>query len=134
MGRTLLAIVAAWITGMAIIMIVEMIGSAFNPQPPSNFMTMTAEETAAYVKTIPTSAYITVAFGYLLGSFAAGWMVTKVSKAWNSLLLPAIVGGLFTIGGIANFCYILPGQPTWFIVLCLLIFIPAAMLGHKAAR
>ncbi len=134
MGRMILAVVVAWITGGAIIAIVEMIGSMFNPQPPSNLMTLSAEEKAAYVKTIPTGAYLTVAFGYLLGSFAAGWIVSKISKRQGGIILPVIVGALLTIGGIVNFFYVLPGQPTLFIIVSLLIFIPFALLGHKFAR
>lgn len=134
MGRKILGVIVGWITAVAIIMIVEMIGSVFNPQPPRNFLKLSPEETAEYVKTIPIGAYLTVAFGYLLGAFAGGWMVTKISKQRDSSLLPLLVGILLTLGAVYNFFYMLPGQPVWFIVLCLLIFIPFALLGHRTAR
>jgi hypothetical protein len=133
MGRKILAVIAAWITGLAIIMVIEMIGTMFNPQPPSNFMTMSVDEKIAYARTIPIGAYLTVLFGYILSSFAAGWLVTKISKQSHGLVLPLIVGGLLTLGAVFNAMW-LPGQPFWFVLLSIIVFIPLAFLGHRVAQ
>ncbi len=134
MGRKVLGVITGWIIGVAIILIFEMIASAFNPQPPRNLMRLTPEETAAYVRTIPIGYYLTVLFGYMLGSLAGGWMATKVSKQRNNPVLPLIVGVLIMAGGLMYLFNILPGQPIWFSVLSLLTFVPLALVGHRIAK
>lgn len=134
MGRKILAVVAALITASAIFLLIQMIATLFAFETPKNIEYMTREEIAAYMKTVPVGGYLTVLFGYLLGSFAGGWMVTKVSKARNSTALPFLVGALLTIGAIGNFFFVLPGQPLWFVVLSLISYIPLALFGHRFAR
>jgi hypothetical protein len=95
---------------------------------------MTHEEMTAYVASLPIGSFLSVLFGYWLGSLAAGWLVTKISKSYDTMLLPLIVGGIFFLGGIANFFVMLPGQPVWFILLSLVGFIGFALLGHRIAK
>ena len=134
MGRKILGVVAGAITAFAVIGIVQMIGSMFAPQPPKNIEYMTREEMTAYIASLPIGSLLTVIFGYMLGSLAGGWMATKITKERHNLVPALIVGILLTLAGLANFFVMVPGQPAWFVVVCLLIYIPFALLGHRLAR
>jgi hypothetical protein len=133
MGRSVLGVIVALITAFAIFFVFIMIASIFAPQPPKNIEYKSRLEIVQFMTSLPLGAYITAAFGGLITSVAAGWMVTKISKQRNSLALPLIVGALLTIGGIGNYlCF--PGQPIWFLTACIIITIPFVIVGHRAAR
>jgi hypothetical protein len=47
--------------------------------------------------------------------------------------LPILVGVILTLLMIVN-VLMLPGQPIWFMIVGLLIFIPSSLFGHRLAR
>lgn len=133
MGRKILAVVVAFIVATAIIMIVEMLNS-LQLAPPSAEVMADKAKLAQYMANGPVAAYAAVLVGYLLGAFAGGFVVTKMSRRESpGLTLPIIIGLVLTAAGIANYI-MLPGQPMWFLVAGLLIFVPASLLGHRFAR
>lgn len=134
MGRKILAIISAIVVASAIFLIIQMIATMFAPNTPANLEYMSAAERAQYFGSMPTGAYLTVLFGYLLGSLAGGWMVTKVGQVRHGIIWPVIVGALLTIGGVLNFFVMLPGQPVWFVALSMLSYIPFSILGYFLAR
>jgi flagellar biosynthesis component FlhA len=109
-----------------------MIASMFAPQPPKNFEYRNEVEIIQFMTSLPFAAYVIAAIGGLVTSLAAGWIVTKVSRRRGSLVLPLIVGGFMTLGGILLY-YCFPGQPPWFLIACIVITIPFALIGHRAA-
>ena len=133
MGRKILAVIVAFIVAVAIIMIVEMLNS-LQLAPPTAEILKDSAKLAEYMANGPARAYIVVLVGYVLASFAGGFIVTKISRqVTTGIALPIIVGALLGLGMIANI-FMLPGQPIWFIVAGLLIFIPVSLLGHRFAR
>jgi hypothetical protein len=133
MGRNFLGLIVALITAAAIFFVFMMIASMFAPQPPGNWEYRNSAEMAEFMRSLPTGAYITAAIGGLIASLAAGWMVTKISKQWRSIVLPLIVGIVLTLGGIINFS-LFGGQPLWFLIACIVVTIPFVLIGHRAAR
>ena len=134
MGRKILAVIVAMITAVAIIWVVEMVGTLFGAHAPKNMEYMTRGELGAYMGTLPAGAYLTVIVGYLIAAFAGGFIVTKMARRESSdLSLTLIVGGLLTLGGIVNYIT-LPGQPLWFGIVSLLVFIPSALVAYRFAR
>lgn len=134
MGRRTLGVVAGAIMAFAVIGIIWMVGSMFAPQPPKNFEYMTKAEVAAYISSLPIRTLLTVIFGYLLGSLAGGWMATSITKERQNLVPSLIVGIVLTLAGLFNFFVLWPGQPAWFVAVCLFIYIPFALLGNRLAR
>lgn len=134
MGRKILAVVVAMIVAVAIIMIVQMLGILI-VQPPPASVRNDPEAMKAFMTTLPATAYILLAIGYALGTFAGGFIVTKMSRRESpGMTLPMLIGIFFTLAGVWNFFFALPGHPTWVVVLCLLIYIPFTLLGHKVAK
>jgi len=132
MGRMILAVVVALIVAFAIITIVEMLGATV-VLPPSTEVLKDPAAIRQYMMNMPPMAYAMVVIGWIVGAFAAGFIVTKMSRRESpGLTLPILVGVLMTIGAIINFV-MLP-HPTWFVIVGLLVFIPFTLIGHRLAR
>lgn len=133
MGRKILAVIVAMITATAIVMIVEMINSTVI-MPPSDAVMKDPALLRDFMANGPVKAYVIVLIGYILAGFAAGFIVTKMTRRESpGLTLPIFVGILLTLLEVINLI-ILPGQPVWFAALSLVSFIPLALLGHRLAR
>ena len=133
MGRKILAVVVAMIVAIAIMMVVEMANSMVI-MPPSDDVMKDAAKLREFMANGPVKAYVIVLVGYVLASFAGGFIVTKMSRRESpGLTLPIIIGVLLELGMVANIL-MLPGQPIWFVVAGFLTFIPLSLLGHRFAR
>ena len=133
MGRKILAVIVALIVAVAIMMILEM-GNSMIIAPPTTEIMNDHAALCNYMANGPAKAYIVVLIGYILASFTGGFIVTKMSRQVSrGSGLPLIVGGVLTLGMVAN-VMMLPCQPLWFIVVGLLVFIPVTLVGHRFAR
>jgi hypothetical protein len=133
MVRKVLAVIVALITAWGIILIVEMVASRFWTTP-NNLEYMSRDDMAAYFSKLPPTAYLIVLAGYLIAAFFGGFIVTKMSRRESpGLTLPVVIGIILTLGGILNFVSF-PGQPIWFVMVGVLIFIPMSLIGHRFAR
>ena len=133
MGRKILAVIVAMVVAVAIFMIVEMINTMV-VAPPSDAVMKDPAALREFMANGPVKAYVIVLIGYLIGSFAGGFIVTKMSRRESpGLTLPIIVGALLSLGMLANILF-LPGQPIWFVVASLIVFIPMSLFGHRFAR
>ena len=133
MGRKILAVVVAMIVAIAIMMVVER-ATSMVIMPPSDDVMKDAAKLREFMANGPVKAYVIVLIGYVLASFAGGFIVTKMSRRESpGLTLPIVVGVLLELGMVANIL-MLPGQPIWFVVAGFLTFIPLSLLGHRFAR
>ncbi len=111
-----------------------MISTSLAPNTPNNLGSSSNEDLANYTGSLPRISYMAALIGYILASFAGGFIVTKMSRQVSKgITLPMIVGTILTLGMIANII-MLPGQPIWFIIIALLMFIPVTLFGHRLAR
>ncbi len=134
MGRKILAVIVALIAAFAVISIVQILNSLVVPPPDADVMNDPAR-LREFMATLPMTAYVVVLVGYFLGSFTGGYIVTKMSRRESSgSSLALLVGAILMMAGILNFFVLLPGQPIWFVLLSLLIYIPITLLGHKLAK
>jgi len=132
MGRMILAVVVALIVALAIMMLIEM-GNSMVYMPPSAGVTKDPAALCDYMSNGPAKAYVIVLIGYFLASFAAGFIVTKLSRRESpGLMLPIIVGAVLTLSAIANMVMI-PCQPIWFEAIALILFLPVTIVGHRFA-
>ena len=134
MGRKILAVVVALIVAWAIIMIFEM-GNSAVVRP------LTLDEMNDPVKlrefwnNAPTTSFVVVLLGYIVGAFGGGFIVTKMARQVSpGNTLSILVGVILMIGALLNFFVILPGQPMWFVAIALVVFIPMSLLGYRFAR
>jgi MFS family permease len=135
MGRKILAVIIGFITAAAIFMVFQMISTMAAPNYAGNWEHMTAEEKLAYVKTLPPMVFGIVLAGYVVGSFAGGFVASKMGRRWSpGPALAIIVGAMLTLGGVVLFFGIIPFHPTWFVVASLLSYIPASLIGYRIAK
>lgn len=135
MGRKILAVIVGFITAAAIFMVSQMISTMAAPSYPINAEYASQAELAAYIRTLPPMVFGIVLAGYIVGSFAGGFVASKMGRRWSpGPMLALIVGLLLTLGGIYNFFFMLPGQPVWFMIASLLSFIPFSLVGYRVAR
>jgi len=118
----------------SVIMIVEMLNSLVVSHPAADVMNDPAK-LREFMTTLPMTAYVVVLVGYILGAFAGGFIVTKMSRRESpGIALPVLIGVILEIGAILNFFVLLPGQPLWFVAASLILLIPMSLLGHRFAR
>src|SRR5437660_3590179 len=101
MGRKILAVIVAMIAAGAIILMAEMISTMAAPMYPKNAEYMSADERMAYLRTMPTISFAIILGGYIVASFAGGFVATKMGRRWSTgTTLALTVGVLLTIGGV----------------------------------
>lgn len=133
MGRKILAVIVAWIVAGGIILIGQMFMASIWPAPSP---TVREDPAAmrAYIEGLPTQAFITLAAVYAVASFAGGFIATKMGRRFSGgPTLALIIGVLLTLGGLLNFFVVVPYHPVWVTIVCLLIYIPFALVGYAAA-
>jgi hypothetical protein len=128
----ILAVVVALLMAFAVISVAQML-TAYVVAPPSAQVMGDPTAMRHYMMNVPPLGYIMVVIGWIVGAFAAGFIVTKMSRRESpGMTLPLIVGGVMTLGAIVNFVA-LP-HPIWFVIVGLLVFIPFSLIGHKTAK
>lgn len=134
MGRKILAVVVAMITGGAIIWLTWMISTLAPFSTPSQLEYVNQAEINRYAASAPPMTYAIALIGYALAGFAAGFVVTKMARRWTtgSYALSILVGFLLTLWAVIAYLRF-PG-PVWFLIAAIVIFIPAAMLAHRMAE
>lgn len=134
MGRKVLAVIVAMITGGAIIWLTWMIATLAAFSTPSQLEHVAQSDINDYAATAPPLLYVIALIGYALAGFAAGFVVTKMARRWTTggYSLSILVGILLTVWAI--FAYFRFPGPTWFLIAAIVIFTPAAMLAHRFAE
>lgn len=125
-----MAVVAGFVVASVVMLACEFANSFFFPFP-NGMNTNDLEAVRTFAASMPLSALVLVAIGWVLGSFAGGFVTTRIAASASPL--PAqVLGVLLTAGGVFNAWMIM--NPTWFFWLGLPTFFLCAMLGCRAAR
>jgi hypothetical protein len=129
MIRSIIAVIVGVIAGGVFNMAVLMLSWKVYPLPEGANMSDPATM-KTYVQSLPTPAFLMVllahAGGALVGGFAAGLIARR-----SPVVLGAIVGGFFLLGGIMNVISI--PAPLWFAVIDLVLYVPCGIVGAKLA-
>lgn len=126
----ILPVVAGTMTGMILQVMGEKMIHSIYPVPEGTRLD-NKEEVAAYITTLPVSAFLLLLLNYAVCTMIAGVVATLITP--DNARRPAIVvGSIITLGGMFNIA-LMPFQPLWVSVLSLLLFIPSAILGHALA-
>lgn len=132
MGRIILAVAVALLVAFAIIGVAYML-TAYVVPPPSSEVLKDPAATRHYMMSAPPMSYIMMVIGWIVAAFAAGFVVTKMSRRESpGITLPIVAGGVLTLAAIVVFV-MLP-HPTWYVIVGLLVFIPFSLFAHRLAR
>jgi hypothetical protein len=131
MLRNVLGVVVGLIAGVIVMMLLEFASGLIHPQP-EGFDWQDREAVEKFIKAAPLSATLLVLAAHALGTFAGAWVATKLAGS-GTLTQAMIVGAFFLLGGIANL-FMIPGNPAWFAVADLGLYLPAAYFAGRLGR
>lgn len=130
--RGILAVIVGFVVASAVMMAVEFANGHFiYPDLGRAAEGVTDREAIRQLMaTAPAGAFVVVLFGWALGSVSGGYVAAKVT-AVAPMRHALIVGVLLTVAGIANDVMLPP--PVWVWVAGMLVLLPAAWIGGRAA-
>ena len=134
MGRKILAVVTAMITGFAVIWIGWMISTLAAFSTPSQMEHVGQSDVNRYAASAPPMTYAIALICYALAGFAAGFVVTKMARRWTTggYSLSIVCGVLLTLWAVAGY-FSFPG-PIWFLIAAIVIITPSALIAHRFAE
>jgi len=127
--RNILAVIAGWIVGSVINMVLIQVGHMMYPLEGVDPSDM--EALAEVMPTLEAQYFIFPFLAHALGTFF-GAAVAGMIAVNHKMKMALVVGVFFLLGGImVN--YLIPG-PTWFNVLDIVVaYIPMAWIGGRIA-
>lgn len=129
MRRAIIAVIAGFVSAFAVMMTFELTNSFLFPFPPGLDVNDVAQ-VRAFAASMPLSALVLVAAGWISGSFVGGYIATVVAGEDN--LTPAhIIGVLLTATGALNAWMI--QNPPWFHAGGLPVFVLFSAIGASVA-
>jgi hypothetical protein len=130
MLRSIIAVIAGSVSAFAIMMAFEFTNSLFFPFPAGMDLNDIVQ-VRAFAAAMPLAALVPVALGWIFGSFAGGYITTRV--AGGDTLTPAhITGMLLTAAGALNAFMI--QNPLWFHIGSLPVFVLVSAIGASIAN
>lgn len=128
--RSVLAIVTGLVVGGLVVYLGETLGHWIYPPPPG-FDPGTEGGRAAILAQAPFGALAAVIVAYGGGAFAGGMTAARLAPA--APIAHAVgIGAALTLGGISNLLSF--PHPPWMAVATLVVFLPSAWLGGRAAQ
>jgi hypothetical protein len=130
MLRNLLALIAGFVVGSLVNMLLISIGPMIFPPPPGVDLS-TPEGLKAAMPQFEPHHYLTPFLAHALGTLVGAFIAAKLSIS-RKMTMALAIGALFLVGGIAMVVMINP--PVWYAVVDLaLAYFPMAYLGAKLA-
>ncbi|WP_338378521.1 hypothetical protein [uncultured Flavobacterium sp.] len=125
--KNILAVIAGWLIGSTVNMLLIKIGSSIFPIKGVDSNDM--EALADIMPNLSSEYFIFPFLGHAFGSLVGALIVTLIATN-HKMKLALVIGVLFLVGGI-DVNYMLPG-PIWFTIADItLAYIPMAYIGGK---
>ena len=90
-----------------------------------------ADSLAKSIKLLPDKGFMLLLVNTVVCSFLAGLVATLVSKR-TTIRPPLVVGFVLMLSGLYDVIYL--GEPLWFSILNLIVYMPFAWLGYLTVR
>ena len=122
------------VAGLAVAFVVMMVfeyGNSFIYPLPEGLDIYDPAAVQAFTASLPWTVYILVLLGWVAGSFAGGFVTTRLSREMK-YRLTLIVGIVLTLLGVVNNMMI--GHDMVFNIIGLPMFLIFTYLGHRYAR
>ncbi len=125
--KRVFAVVAGVMAGATAIGLIEWLSHKMYPLP-GNIDPKDPEALRMLMHNMPLGALLMIILAWAAGAFIAGIITTLI--VGQQALRPSLVAGtVLLLFGIINMM-MLP-HPIWFWILGILVFLPAAFIGHK---
>ncbi len=130
MMRNVLAVGAGLVAAVAVMMACEFTNSRLYPFP-EGMDVYDIEQVRSFAATMPLSALLLVAVGWTVGSFAGGFVTTRIAQSLSPA--PAQITGLI-LTALGAFNAWMIQNPAWFHWGALPVFLGFALLGYHVGR
>ncbi len=100
MIRNICAVLVGLVAGMVFNMLIVMLSTVLYPMPEGVGFN-DREGLAAYIETLPVTAFLIVMLAHLGQAFVGGWIAALISRN-SSMVVAMIVGVLTLLGGLYN--------------------------------
>jgi hypothetical protein len=124
--RSVLAVLAGLVVCFVLLVGFEVAGILLFPPP--NLDLNDREAMKELFTNAPVPAQLLVLAGYFVGVLAGSWVAGRLAR--RAALIHGLIVGMFFFGGAVMNLRMNP-HPTWFTVVCLGLFLPAAWLGAR---
>ena len=125
--RRLIGVLVGLLVFVAVVGAAEAITAKIVP-PPAGFNPSDPSAVRALAAAMPARAWFLIAAGWLVASFAAGFVAAKISRSLRIAVGLGIGGTLFAV--LTN---IQVPPPPWFWVLSFALFVPPAWFAGRLA-
>ncbi len=125
-----LIVIGGFVAGTAVIYLMESLIHLLYPLP-AGIDIHDAQAMKEYVFSMPVAGLLLLIIGYEVGGFVAGFFAGLLSPGNRKKRLALLAGTVLTAGVAVNL--ILIPHPVWFTISSLVVFVPFALLGAKAA-
>jgi hypothetical protein len=129
MVRSIVAVICGAIAGGVFNLAVIMLSWTIY-RPPEGADLSDPATMSTYVQSLPLPAFLLVLVAHAGGALVGGLVAALIARR-SPLVLGAIVGGFFLLGGIVNVLSI--PAPLWFAVVDLVSYVPCGMVGASLA-
>lgn len=130
MARLVLGVIGGVVAGSILNMAIIMMSWRLYPPPLGADLSEPAA-LSSYVQSLPLPAFLIVLVAHAGGAFAGGLVAALIARR-SQVVVGAIVGAIFLLGGIANVMSI--PSPLWFAVVDLVSYVPCGILGASLVR
>lgn len=127
--KNILGLVVGIIVGGLVNSGIIMLGSGLVPPPPG-VDPNDLESIKSNMHLYEMKHFVVPYLAHILGSLFAAFVAVKIC---NNKIISILAGAFFLLGG-ATMIYMIPETPTWFAVLDIVSYIPAAILGYLLGR
>ncbi len=129
MLKNIIGVVAGWIAAWILFTGIQLINYMIVPKP-EGFDWADPGSIKQVIDTMPFYAWVILILGYVIGSFAAGFVIGKIAES-KTMILPVIAALLFMLGWLGNIMTV--PHPIWVVILVFLVYIPSTLAGHRLA-
>ena len=128
MIRSIVSILTALFCAVIIIFLIEYLSQKLYPMP-EGLDYDDKEAFGDWVKSLPLTAMLFVLFGWFLGSFLGGYLVSAMDK-YNAVRSTSVVGVLLLFSTLLNL-YQIP-HPAWMWIGGMVAILGGTYLGHRS--
>ncbi len=129
MLKNIIGVVAGWIAAWILFTGIQLINYMIVPKH-EGFDWADPGSIKQMIDTMPFYAWVILILGYVIGSFAAGFVIGKIAES-KTMILPVIAALLFMLGWLGNIMTV--PHPIWVVILVFLVYIPSTLAGHRLA-
>ena len=97
-------------------------------RPPEGADMSNPETLKTYIDSLPLPGFLLILVAHAGGALVGGFVAALIARR-SALVLGAIVGGYFLLGGVINL-YSIP-RPVWFAIVDVVLYVPCGIIGAK---